>query len=99
VIGLSDGELAVITALAGPLPPNRRSAFLEAVIAEAATHAVIGPGLISRIGRERQRAFLGANRMPSMHEPGGMTRQHATRAGDRRAGTRKRFFPNLVAVV
>jgi hypothetical protein len=76
VIGLSDDELSVITALAGPLPPDRRSAFLEAVIAEAATHAEIGVGMISRIARARQRDFLLSNPIPT-NGPGGATRQQS----------------------
>jgi hypothetical protein len=76
--GLSDEELGVIVALAQPLHPHRRAAFLQAVIEEASKHAAIGPGLVSRIARAMQQSFAG--RMPATgHEPGGATRQHAWR--------------------
>jgi hypothetical protein len=61
--GLSDEELGVIVALAQPLHPHRRGAFLQAVIEEASKHAAIGPGLVSRIAREMQQSFAG--RMPA----------------------------------
>jgi hypothetical protein len=40
MISLDDGELAVVMNLAKPLPPDRRPAFLAAVIEEASKHAV-----------------------------------------------------------
>ena len=39
LLQMSDDELEVVTNLARPLPPDRRSAFLEAVMAEASQHA------------------------------------------------------------
>jgi len=55
--GLSDDELAVITDLARPLPPDQRSPFLAAVVAEASQHPEIGPGLIARIARDLRRRY------------------------------------------
>jgi hypothetical protein len=60
---LSDEELGVIVALAQPLHPHRRGAFLQAVIEEVSKHAAIGPGLVSRIARAMQQSFAG--RMPA----------------------------------
>jgi hypothetical protein len=39
MIALDDDELAVVMNLAKPLPPDRRPAFLAAVIEEASKHA------------------------------------------------------------
>jgi hypothetical protein len=75
MISLSDDELTVITDLARPLPPDQRSRFLEAVIAEASKHVEVGPGLISRIARAVQTTYFFS--MP--REPGGATRQQARR--------------------
>jgi hypothetical protein len=79
MISLDDEEMSALLALAAPLPPDRRSAFLESVAAELSKHPVVGAGLVSRIARERQRAFLSSNPMPTLHEPVGATRQQARR--------------------
>jgi hypothetical protein len=69
-ISLDDAELEALMSLARPLRPDQRSPFLEAVVAEASKHVVVGPGLVSRIARERQRSFLLTNPIPT-HGPGG----------------------------
>jgi hypothetical protein len=79
MVSLDDEEMSAVLALAAPLPPDRRSAFLEAVVQEASQHAEIGAGLISRIARARQRDFLVSNPIPT-NGPGGATRQYPARA-------------------
>jgi hypothetical protein len=71
---LSDDELEVIINLARPLPPDRRSAFLEAVIAEAVKFPEHGPGLISRIGCAIQKSYFFTNAMPRAPQPAGTSR-------------------------
>jgi hypothetical protein len=85
MISLDDDELAIVTELARPLPPERRSEFLAAVMQAAAQHEVVGPGLISRIAAEMQKSFF--FRMPATHrEAAGATRQHEhKRRGDNSA--------------
>jgi hypothetical protein len=56
--GLSDEELRIVMTLAEPLHPHRRGQFLEAVLAEASRHVEVGPGLLNRIAREMQKAFI-----------------------------------------
>jgi hypothetical protein len=79
MISLDDAELAVITDLARPLPPERRSEFLAAVMQAASLHAEIGPGLISRIASEMQKSFFFGTPVPR-REAAGSTRQHRARA-------------------
>ena len=58
-LSLSDSELDVIINLARPLEPEMRDAFLRAIATELARyqHEALGPGLVSRIGRQLQREF------------------------------------------
>jgi hypothetical protein len=75
MISLDDEELDVVIALAQPLPPDRRSDFLAAVVEQASKHVEVGPGLISRIARSIQTTYFFT--MP--RQPGGVTRQQARR--------------------
>jgi hypothetical protein len=77
---LDDDGLDALMALAAPLPVDRRPAFVEAVLVAAmAEHGgELGPGVLNRVGRDQQRAFLGANPIPT-REPGGHTAQPTSR--------------------
>jgi hypothetical protein len=59
-LALSDSELEVVMTLAAPIDPAMRDPFLRAVAIELGRYSAeaIGPGLISRVGRELQRQFL-----------------------------------------
>jgi hypothetical protein len=72
MISLSDEELGIVMTLAAPLHPDRRSAFLEAVLAEAAKYGT-GPGRIHRIAAMLQKSFVAPT--PRLAEPAGATRQ------------------------
>jgi hypothetical protein len=54
---LSDSEITTIMAMARPLPPDARGAFLERVAARLAGQ-VLGDGLVARTCRELQREYL-----------------------------------------
>lgn len=56
----SDETLSSLQALALPIEPVLRDAFLRAVAIELGRYqaAELGPGLIHRVGRELQREFL-----------------------------------------
>jgi hypothetical protein len=72
---LDDEELGIVMALATPLHPIQRGAFLEAVAQEAAKHGELGPGLLNRIARAIQKDFLSPP--TRVIEPAGATRQQA----------------------
>ena len=64
-VRLTDSELDAVFAAAGPLDPDRRDGFLQAV-----AHALqqdcageVGPGTVARVCRELQRQFF---------DPGGL---------------------------
>jgi hypothetical protein len=79
MISLDDEQLGILMTLSAPLHPDRRGAFIEAVIAEAAKYGPIGPGLLNRVGRVLQRSYLFASeRLPRAPQPSG-TRQQARR--------------------
>lgn len=60
MLSLSDDELAVLFNLAAPIDPLMRDPFLRAVAVELDRYKpeAIGPGLVSRVGRQLQREFL-----------------------------------------
>jgi hypothetical protein len=59
VISLDDEEMAAVLALAEPILPSQRSAFLQALATELRVRPdAIGAGAIHRIGRELQLRFL-----------------------------------------
>jgi hypothetical protein len=60
MLSLSDQELDVLMTLAAPLDPAMRDPFLRAVAIELGRYQpeAIGPGLVSRVGRELQRQFV-----------------------------------------
>jgi hypothetical protein len=62
MLSLSDSELDVLMTLAAPIEPAMRDPFLRAVAIELERYSAeaIGPGLVSRVGRELQRQFMGA---------------------------------------
>jgi hypothetical protein len=59
-ISLDDESLAIVTTLATPLPPWRRTQFLRDVASELRHHnGPIGPGLVARVAQGVQRRHLG----------------------------------------
>jgi hypothetical protein len=62
---LSDDELDAVMTIAAPIPPSRRSDFLEAVATILRQPNERGPGLANRIGRELQLRYMHAP--PNMH--------------------------------
>jgi hypothetical protein len=60
LLSLSDDELDVLVNLAQPLDPQMRDPFLRACAIELGRHRpeALGPGLVSRVGRELQRQFM-----------------------------------------
>jgi hypothetical protein len=59
-LSFTDEELNTITALASPLPPTMRSAFLRLIANRIAEYPPQrrGPGLVHRVAVEAQRDFL-----------------------------------------
>jgi hypothetical protein len=48
-IHLSDQQMDAVLAASHPLPPDRRSAFLEDVANEISRHPILGDGLLHRL--------------------------------------------------
>lgn len=57
-ISLSDAEFEAIERYAQPLSPADRSHFLATVAMRLRAETTLGPGLITRICAEAQRAYL-----------------------------------------
>jgi hypothetical protein len=55
---LTDQQMDAVLAAAHPLPPDRRSAFLEEVALALSRASVIGDGITHRIIMEAQRRFF-----------------------------------------
>jgi hypothetical protein len=65
-VRLSDAQITCIMALARPLLPDQRNAFLEMVTAKLARcNGQVGDGVIYRLCRELQREML----VPLLDEP------------------------------
>jgi hypothetical protein len=58
LLSLSDSQLSAIMAVAHPLAPAARSAFLEAVAARLAGVVELGDGVVSRCCRELVRLYF-----------------------------------------
>ena len=62
MLGLSDEEFRLITALTQPLPHARRSDFLHQLVAElSAAGGPRSPGAVRAIGQKLQLRFLGVS--------------------------------------
>jgi hypothetical protein len=59
-LALSDSQITAIMALARPLLPSQRTAFLEMLAGKLDGHGELGDGALYRICRELQRQVLGA---------------------------------------
>jgi hypothetical protein len=57
-LSLSDDEYRAVEAAAGPVHPQQRSAFLQALAKELELHPIVGPGLVHRLAAELQRRFV-----------------------------------------
>jgi hypothetical protein len=55
---LTDDQLDIILLAAQPLAPHQRDGFLQAVANELAGCQELGPGLVSRVCRQVQRAHF-----------------------------------------
>jgi hypothetical protein len=73
MFGFSDEELDGLTALARALPPRSRGDFLRAVASKLTDqpNEMRGPGLVHRLAREVQVAFLEMSRPACRQNAGG----------------------------
>jgi hypothetical protein len=58
MLALTDELMAMVMDLAAPLPPSRRSVFLQELTAELAKLPELGPGNVHRAGVEIQRRHM-----------------------------------------
>lgn len=59
-LALSDAQMSALLAAAHPLPPDRRSAFLEHCARELASAPMLGDGAVDRIVADVQRIYSDA---------------------------------------
>jgi len=57
-LSFDDEELNEIYALAAPIPPVCREAFLTALAEALSKYPVVGPGLLHRVGAPLQKRFM-----------------------------------------
>ena len=57
-IALTDEQMSAVLAASYPLPPDRRSAFLEHVARELARAPMLGDGAVHRVVAEVQRIYF-----------------------------------------
>jgi len=67
-LALSDSQITAVMALARPLLPSQRTAFLELLAAKLDGQREPGDGALYRICRELQRQVLGARRSACTHK-------------------------------
>jgi hypothetical protein len=69
-LSLSDDEFAAVQAVAAPIHPLQRGAFLEALAKALEGHAIIGPGLVHRLAAELQRRYVVEAQRETSHSAG-----------------------------
>jgi hypothetical protein len=72
-LALTDDQMSDLLAAAHPLPPDSRSAFLEACACELAKLPMIGDGVVHRICAELQRQFFDP---PDLSRSAGSSKYH-----------------------
>lgn len=94
-LSLSDDEYATVMRAAGPIHPNERDLFLQALAEEIARHPVTGAGLIHRLASDLQRRFVVQARSDAETHRGEAHR--GPRQGGRQAATDRLPAPEAVA--
>jgi adenylate cyclase len=66
-LSLTDDEFAAVQAVAAPIHPLQRDAFLKALAVELERHPVVGPGLVHRCAAALQKTFVVAAHSEPSH--------------------------------
>jgi hypothetical protein len=77
-LSLTDDEMNAVQAVAAPVHPQQRDAFLKALAEELERYPVVGPGVVFRAAAQLQRQFTVATHSETSYGPRHRPRQAAS---------------------